>query len=75
VGEWAQECPLTVAEQHVLLQAALGESKEAIAASHASRMNTVKKHVSNILRKTGDDTLQQAVNRLLRSVLSAGAAD
>jgi FixJ family two-component response regulator len=75
VGEWAEECGLTMAEQQVLLQASQGESREAIAATHASRVNTVKKHVSNMLQKTGDDTLQQAVNRLLRSVLSEGAAD
>ncbi|HEY3822674.1 MAG TPA: response regulator [Polyangiaceae bacterium] len=75
VCEWGERHDLTASEEQVLLEAARGLSKEAIAADHGSCANTVKKHVTNLLRKTGDDSLQHAVSCVLRSALSAGQSD
>jgi DNA-binding NarL/FixJ family response regulator len=65
---WADLYGLTNAEADVLRRAALGEGREAIVEARESSPLTLQKHVSNLLRRTQDDSLQSAVARLLREV-------
>jgi DNA-binding NarL/FixJ family response regulator len=66
VGRWAIRYRLSEAETDVLRRAALGEDRKMIAASRSSSEQTIKKHVTNLLRRTGDASLHAAVERLLR---------
>jgi DNA-binding NarL/FixJ family response regulator len=63
---WTIVYGLTDAEADVLRRCALGESRELIAAARGSSALTLQKHVSNLLRRTRDESLQAAAARLLR---------
>lgn len=65
---WASRYRLSPAETDVLVGAALGEDREAIARRRDSTLTTVKSHVANLLAKTGDAGLLDAANRLLREL-------
>ncbi len=65
---WTTAYRLTDAEADVLRRCALGESRESIAAARGSSALTLQKHVSNLLRRTRDESLQAAAARLLRDV-------
>lgn len=68
VEVWAARYGLSEAEGDVLVRAAAGQSRQNIAGARGSSELTVKKHVGNILRLTGDESLQAAVTRLLREL-------
>jgi len=57
---------LSSAEGDVLLRACQGETREDIAIARGSSPQTIHKHVTNILRRTGDLSLHAAVERVLR---------
>jgi DNA-binding NarL/FixJ family response regulator len=63
---WRERYRLSVAEWEILHRAASGESRAVIAAARSSSVLTVKKHVGNLLQKTDDTSLQEALNRLIR---------
>jgi DNA-binding NarL/FixJ family response regulator len=65
---WVARYGLSEAELNVLVRAAAGQSRKEIANARASSELTIKKHVGNMLRLTGDDTLQTAAARLLREL-------
>jgi DNA-binding NarL/FixJ family response regulator len=67
---WAGRYGLSPAETDVLVGGALGEDRETIARRRESTLETVKSHVANLLRKTGDVGLLEAANRLLRELLN-----
>jgi DNA-binding NarL/FixJ family response regulator len=71
-GTWAHRYGLSDAEENVLVRAAAGESRVAIADARGSSALTVKTQIANILRLTRDESLQAAVARLLRE-LSGGS--
>ncbi len=66
---WAESYGLSEAEADVLRRAALGAGTSAIASGRQSSELTVKKHVVNLLRRTGDRSLHAAVERLLREMV------
>jgi DNA-binding NarL/FixJ family response regulator len=68
---WERRYGLSAAERDVLVRAAMGESRDAIATARGCSLLTVKKHGANLLRKTLDDSLHGAVERLLREVAGA----
>jgi DNA-binding NarL/FixJ family response regulator len=63
---------LSEAESDILRRAADGESRYLIAAARGSSELTVKKQIVNLLARTMDDSLHEAVARVLREL--AGAA-
>jgi two-component system catabolic regulation response regulator CreB len=63
---WAERYGLSPAETDVLIGAALGEDREAIARRRESTLGTVKSQVEKLIDKTGDLGLLEAANRLLR---------
>jgi DNA-binding CsgD family transcriptional regulator len=65
---WRERYGLSDAEADVLHRAAAGETRETIAAARQSSVLTIKAQVKNLLRKTGDDSLHVAVERLLRTL-------
>jgi DNA-binding CsgD family transcriptional regulator len=67
---WQTRYSLCNAEFDVLLRAALGEDRDAIAERRASSPLTVRAHVAGILKKTRDASLHHAVGRLLRAALN-----
>jgi DNA-binding NarL/FixJ family response regulator len=66
VAEVARCQGLSVAEADVLLRAARGESRDEIAAARATSPWTIKNQIASLLRKTGDDSLHAAAERVLR---------
>jgi DNA-binding NarL/FixJ family response regulator len=66
--EWAACYGLSRAEADLLGRTALGESKFAITAARETSRETIKTQVACLLRKTGDDSLHAAAERLLRDV-------
>src|SRR5579859_1473935 len=66
---WAHRYGLSLALTDVLARAALGHSKDAIAAARGSSRQTVKKQACTLLRRTGDKSLDQAGARLLREIV------
>jgi DNA-binding NarL/FixJ family response regulator len=72
---WMALYSLSNAEGDVLRRASLGEDRRVLAEARGNSERTVGKHVTNILRLTGDASLHAAVERLLREVAgSSGAA-
>jgi DNA-binding NarL/FixJ family response regulator len=69
VREWEANYHLTSAEAFVLRNAAHGRSRTEIRASLRVAASTVKKHVHNLVQKTGDASLNVAVQRLLREAM------
>lgn len=72
VEQWSVEYELTRAEASILEIAAEGASRSQLAAARGVAPNTLKKQVQILLAKTGDSTLDVAVNRLLRTLLDEG---
>jgi DNA-binding NarL/FixJ family response regulator len=66
--DWVSRHALTHAQADVLRRAALGENKDAIACARDCSAHTVQKHVADLLHRTGDGSLHDAVSRLLRAV-------
>lgn len=73
VEAWTTECGLSAAETNILRMRAEGYGREAIASSRHSTALTLKKQIATLLKKTGDDSLQTAVERLLREALFSDA--
>lgn len=69
VDRWAREFELTFAERDVLRLAAMGTKRRDLAAARDVKPSTVKKQVQLLLAKTGDPSIEAAVNRLLREAL------
>jgi DNA-binding NarL/FixJ family response regulator len=61
-----ERCGLTASEQDILRLALDGRSRVAMAAERDSSPATIKRHIANILAKTGASSLDDEVNRLLR---------
>lgn len=68
---WERRYGLSNAERDVLVRAALGENRDAIANARGCSSLTVKKHGANLLQKTYDDSMHGAVARLLREAAGA----
>ena len=66
---WAARYRLSTAGTDVLRHAVRGQVRGEIAADRGTSLHTVKNQIADILRRTGDDTLQAAVSRLLREVV------
>ena len=62
---------LSDAEADVLRRAVLGETREAIAAARSSSVLTVKRHVVNLLRRTRDPSMHDAVEWFLRELINS----
>ncbi|HEX8789933.1 MAG TPA: response regulator transcription factor [Polyangiaceae bacterium] len=75
IGAWRSRYTLSDAEADVLRRAALGETRDEIAAARECSVLTVKTHVTNLLQKTGDASLHAAVGRLLRATAGDPRAD
>ena len=68
VARWRAHYALSDAEADVLLRAALGRPREAIAEARGCSPATIRTHITNLLKKMGDEALHMAVARLLRDV-------
>jgi DNA-binding NarL/FixJ family response regulator len=64
VEEAIAEEELSAAEGDILRRAARGETREEIAEARGSSRQTINTQVRDILRRTGDSSLREAVNRL-----------
>ncbi len=64
--EWARRYGLTQTELAILTAAADGSPRDQFAFERGISTMTMKKHVNNLLRKTGDESLLAAAARLLR---------
>ena len=64
--QWGERYDLTETEIAVLRSAAEGSPRERLAFERGIAETTLKKHVHNLLRKTGDASLLAAAARLLR---------
>jgi DNA-binding NarL/FixJ family response regulator len=71
VDAWRKDYELTQTECSVLHEHALGVPPDVIASCRGCSPRTLQKHVENLLRKTGDDRLSAAANRLLREALGS----
>lgn len=69
IERWAIEFELTEAEAAVLELAAHGAPRARLAELRGVAASTVKKQVQVVLTKTGDSSLEGAVNRLLRMIV------
>jgi PAS domain S-box-containing protein len=69
VREWAARYHLTSAEAFVLRNALRGRSRDAITALLRVAPSTLKKHAHNLIQKTGDPSLNGAVQRALREAM------
>lgn len=72
VARWRERYELSRAEAAILSIAAHGTRRSEVAEKRAVAPSTVKKQVQCLLAKTGDESLQACVSRLLREVLHAG---
>ena len=66
VREWARRYELTETELTILRSATEGSERDQLAFERGVSTTTLKKHVNNLLRKTGDASLLAAAARLLR---------
>lgn len=66
VEAWRLTYRISASETDVLHRYARGESREAIAQARGCSLETIKRHVANLLRQTGDASLHAAVERILR---------
>jgi DNA-binding NarL/FixJ family response regulator len=78
VGEGVQRWRLLyrfpAASAEVLHRRAIGESPAAVADGMGISENTYKKHVHNLLERTGGDSIEAEIARLLREVFIARGA-
>jgi DNA-binding NarL/FixJ family response regulator len=70
MADWTARFRLSEAERSILLLAAEGHDRAAIATIRGSSEATVKNQISNLFQKTGDLCLREAVVRLLRESAS-----
>jgi DNA-binding NarL/FixJ family response regulator len=66
VREWARQYELTETEISILRSAIEGSERDQLAFERGVSTTTLKKHVNNLLRKTGDASLLTVAARLLR---------
>ena len=66
IAAWTARYALSEAESDVLLRAAQGARRRAIAQARATTELTVKAQIRRLLEKVGDDHLHAAVERILR---------
>ena len=64
--QWGERYDLTETEMAILRAAAEGSEREQLAFERGISRMTLKKHVHNLLRKSGDASLLAAAARLLR---------
>lgn len=64
--EWGHRYGLTETEISILSSAIEGSERDQLAFERGVSTTTLKKHVNNLLRKTGDESLLAAAARLLR---------
>lgn len=69
VDRWADRHALSRAEKEILRIAAHGTRRSDLAEARGVEPSTVKKQVQFLLAKTGDESLQACVSRLLREAL------
>jgi DNA-binding NarL/FixJ family response regulator len=69
VDRWAERHSLSRAETAILRIAAHGTRRSDLAEKRGVEPSTVKKQVQFLLAKTGDESLQECVSRLLREAL------
>lgn len=74
VDRWAARHSLSRAEAAILRIAAHGTRRSDLADKRGVEPSTVKKQVQFLLAKTGDESLQACVSRLLREALIEGGA-
>jgi len=67
---WTEDYELTETEIELLELACAGVPRETFASSRGVRPDTIRKQVQMLLRKTGHDTFEAAVNGLLREALA-----
>jgi len=72
---WCDRYHLSPAEADVLLRGAIGDSRALIALERNSSEATVKKHISNLLQKTADESFGGACARLIREVVVSARHD
>lgn len=66
VRDWAQRYELTETEISILRSASEGSERDQVAFERGVSSTTLKKHVNNLLRKTGDASLLALAARMLR---------
>jgi DNA-binding NarL/FixJ family response regulator len=66
VIRWKERYDLTPSEVALLHDAVEGSTRDELAQSWRISLHTVKKHVQNMIQKTGDPSLLAAVQRALR---------
>jgi DNA-binding NarL/FixJ family response regulator len=66
---WQERHRLSGAQTDILCRAAMGENRDTIAACRSSSTLTVKRQIADLLRKTGDESLHAAIERLVREVV------
>jgi DNA-binding NarL/FixJ family response regulator len=66
---WEERYKLCQAETDILIRAAQGQTRDAIALARGASPLTVKKQAATLLGKTRDASLQGAATRLLREIL------
>lgn len=74
LATWVASHGLTPAEEEVLALALEGHPRREIAERRDVAPSTLKKQVQSLLSKTGDATLESAVNRVLRAALAEGGS-
>jgi DNA-binding NarL/FixJ family response regulator len=72
LDHWQARYTLTRAEKDILRLRADGMARHEIAARLGHRASTLDRHVKNILKKTYDASLDEAVGRVLRDTIRAG---
>lgn len=74
VDRWGERHALSRAETAILRIAAHGTRRSELAEKRGVEPSTVKKQVQFLLAKTGDESLQACVSRLLREALIEGGS-
>ncbi len=69
VRDWHERYELTSAEAFIFRSVLRGTSREALAEMLRVELSTVKKHVHNLVQKTGDPSLDAAVIRAQREII------
>jgi DNA-binding response OmpR family regulator len=67
---WASDFDLSAAEAELLQLGAEGVPRAEFSTRRGVRPDTIRKQIQRLLRKTGDDTFEAAVNGVLREAVS-----
>lgn len=70
LDRWATDFDLSQTEVELLSLGAQGVAREKFSSRRGVRPDTIRKQIQTLLRKTGDDTFEGAVNSLLREALT-----